>query len=160
MNEDAILRMTQWAIVWSPLASTEERMQAWQALELEGDGPNDEFWGLFHNGAPSPRVPLLFHAALGIPGDGAREDWMRSLSYLGLEWKERMLPPDHLAVACDVLAFASQQGETVLVRELIERYLTRWVAHASARLEDSAGSCANLPEYFLSDIKLLAVTPQ
>ena len=157
MTEDSILRMTLWARVWSPLATTEERVQAWQLLGLDGDGPGDEFWSLFHNGAPSPQVPLLFHAALGIPGDSAREDWMRSLNYLGLEWKEKLLPPDHLAVACDVLAYAAQQGETVLVRELIERYLIRWSACASARLEDSATACAKLPEYFLRDVRALSL---
>jgi hypothetical protein len=157
MIEDPAVRLTQWARVWSPLASTEERLQAWEALELDDAGPGDQFWSLFHNGAPSPQVPLLFHAALGIPGDSAREDWMRSLNYLGLEWKDSVLPPDHLAVACDVVAYAAVQGEGVLVRELADRYLLRWSAYAAGKLGQSSAECAELPVRFSQDVGALIV---
>jgi hypothetical protein len=152
MIDDPVARLTQWARIWSPLASSEERLAAWEALGIDGEGPPDDFWSLFHNGAPSPQVPLLFHAALGIPGDSAREDWMRSLDYLGLEWKDNVLPPDHLAVACDVVAYAAAEGETVLVRELTDRYLMRWAASAGEKLADCRSVCADLPARFTRDV--------
>jgi len=157
MIDDPVIRLTQWACIWSPLASSEQRLTAWAALGLEDAGPGDEFWSLFHNGAPSPKVPLLFHAALGIPGASAREDWMRSLNYLGLEWKSNVLPPDHLAVACDVIAYATGQGESVLVRELIERYLERWCVNAAEKLRQSSSACARLPSQLSSDLHAVTI---
>ncbi len=160
MKTGVVWRMTRWACLWSPLASRGEHAMAWRSLGLPESGPGDDFPGLFHTGIPSPRVPLLFHTALGIPGDGAREDWMRVMNYLNLEWKDRVLPPDHLAVACDVIAWAASRGETLLVSELVSRYLLRWCIFAGERLGDDYGVCAALPARFEQDLESLVQLPE
>jgi TorA maturation chaperone TorD len=64
---------------------------------------------------------------------------MRVMAFLGLKPGASMLPPDHLAVACEVYAQALARDERVLVAELRARYFLPWCDVAAARLEGRLG---------------------
>jgi len=153
-RRDAALPFVAWARVWSPLAPEAWRDEAWLALSLPGRFADveSEFLAAFVVGLPAPDVPLLLHATLGRDGGSVREDWMRVIGFLELRWNDRSLPPDHLAVACDVLACASQQGEHVLIHELRGRYLDPWCAAAGERLAGRHPAIASLPATFAEDL--------
>jgi len=156
---DAAIAFTHWARVFSPLTLEPQRRQAWQALGLPGnfDTLKTEFWSTFHVGNPSPRVPLLLHAALGLEAGSVREDWLRVVHHLGLEWNDVHLPPDQLGVACEVYAVAIRAEESVLISELPRRYLLPWCQFAKRSLGKEGSSLAFIPERFEAD--LLAVAP-
>ena len=101
-------------------------------------------------------MPLLLHAALGRDGGAVREDWMRVVQHLDLRWKEQTLPPDHLGIACDVIARAIERGESVLIHELRKRYLDPWCAIARERLAGREDDLARLPEVFSADLGSVA----
>lgn len=147
------LRLLAWARLWSPLASDAEHAQAWHELGLPGEfaALRISYWNVFHTGNPQPPVSLLLHALLGRDGAAVREDLMRAADYLGLEGGERRLPPDHLALACEVFALTTEREEPVLVAGLRERYLEPWTEQAAARLADEPGLAA-LVEHFHVDI--------
>jgi hypothetical protein len=147
-------RFIAWSRVFSPLVPENWRDDAWRALDLPGswDGVSVDFWSSFHVGAPAPRVPLLLHAALGIDGGHAREDWMRVASHLGLAGSEHTLPPDHLAVAAEVLACALDADEDVLVRELCARYLRPWCEVACASFDAKTEPLGTVPLRFGEDV--------
>ncbi len=151
---DAALPFIAWARIFSPLASTEVREEAWRALTLPDRFADceSEFNSAFVVGLPAPRVPLLLHATLGRDGTAVREDWMRVIAHLQLRWNEKSLPPDHLGVACDVLAAAIAQQEDFLVGELFERYLEPWCAAAVEVLGGGSGGVALLPSRFAEDL--------
>jgi hypothetical protein len=150
----AALPFVAWSRVWSPLAPAAWREEAWQALSLPGRfaDSESEFLAAFVVGLPAPDVPLLVHAALGRDGGSVREDWMRVIDFLELRWKDKSLPPDHLAVACDVLACAAHQDERVLIHELRTRYLDPWCALAQERLAAKVAAIAGLPAAFAADL--------
>lgn len=151
---EAALPFVAWSRVFSPLASAASREEAWQALSLPGQFADCEsaFLNAFVVGLPEPDVPILLHAALGRDGGAVREDWMRVIHHLGLHWNDKALPPDHLGVACDVLTCAIQREESVLVRELRERYLDPWCAFARERLAGKERAIACIPEMFAADL--------
>jgi hypothetical protein len=151
----AQLACLAWSRIFSPLVPPEWRADAWQLLELPGTWAEaeTEFWSTFEVGLPGPRVSLLLHAALGRDGGRAREDWLRVASHLGLVWEEHTLPPDHLGIACELLACAVHAGEDVLVRELCTRYLRPWCEAARARLAADAGALGALPSRFEADLR-------
>lgn len=151
------LPFVAWSRIWSPVVPEAWREEAWRALALPGSWPElePEFWETFQAGLPSPRVPLLLHAALNRDGGGTREDWMRVMAHLGLTWDGHRLPPDHLAAACEILACAIECQEGVLVHELRARYLLPWCAAARARLAETGSSLAALPERFEADLRAL-----
>ncbi|MCP5319792.1 MAG: hypothetical protein H7A12_03020 [Pseudomonadales bacterium] len=136
------LAMLAWARLWSPLADTATRATVWSALGLPGgfDEIAVEYWSAFHG--PAPTVSLLLHAALGRDGAAVREDWLRVMDHLELEWEAAQLPPDQLGVACEVFACAVEAQEPVLQRELLVRYLLPWCERALARLESGSGLAA------------------
>ncbi|GAG41560.1 unnamed protein product, partial [marine sediment metagenome] len=144
--------------VWSSVAPHELRSEAWEALELPGCFSQVEpaYWSTFHLGTPAPPVPVLLHAALGMEGGHAREEWMRVLNFLGLRWQQGALPPDHLAPGCEALAIAIDREDEVMVSELRERYLLPWCKFAHERLTDDPGTMRVLAERFESDLRLLA----
>lgn len=130
-----------WARVWSPLVDDELRYAAWQGLELPGDFYElaIAFTNTFHVGSPVPPVALLMHASLGLDGSGVREDFVRAMSYLGVDYEDQgRLPPDHLACACELVALALEAGEPVLVAGLRDRYLLPWLQTARASLAETA----------------------
>ncbi len=133
-DDSQALAMFAWARLWSPLADTAMRAEAWSALGLPGrfDELAVDYWTAFHG--PSPAVSLLLHAALARDGAAVREDWLRVMDHLGLEWQDARLPPDQLGVACEVFACAIDAGEAVLRRELTARYLLPWCTAALASL--------------------------
>lgn len=149
------LPFVAWSRVWSPLTSKAWRAEAWDALALPGPFADceSEFLGAFVVGLPAPEVPLLLHAALGRDGGAVREDWMRVIDLLALRWSDKALPPDHLAVACDVLACAAVRDERVLIHALCTRYLEPWCAVASERLAGSHATLARLPAAFEADLR-------
>jgi hypothetical protein len=128
---------------------------AWNILELPGNWSEQEseFISTFHQGVPAPQISLLLHHTLNIPGDRAREDWMRAMSWLKLEWTEARLPPDHLAIACEVLLVANDKSETLLVEELKNRYLLPWCNLASNLLASGQSPLNGVPEQFRSGIE-------
>ncbi|MBW2244018.1 MAG: hypothetical protein JRH01_18715 [Deltaproteobacteria bacterium] len=150
----AALPFVAWSRVWSPLASEALREEAWNELSLPGRFAETEsaFLDAFMIGLGGPRVPLLLHAALGKDGGAVREDWMRVIQHLELRWKEQTLPPDHLGVACDVVARAIEHEEHVLIRELRARYLDPWCEIARERLAGRDDDLARLPERFSADL--------
>lgn len=153
----AALPFIAWSWIWSPVAPEPLRREAWEALALPArfDELGPEFWSTFHVGSPAPKVPLLLHAALRQEGAGAREDWMRAMSYLELRFDELHLPPDQLGAACEVYACAIESEEPVLIEELRRRYLLPWCRFARDRLTQDESPLAFLPEQFEAD--LLAV---
>ncbi|MCP5055156.1 MAG: hypothetical protein GY937_00350 [bacterium] len=156
MNERlaAALPFVAWSRVWSPLAPEALREEAWRELSLPGRFAEQEsaFLDAFVVGLGGPQVPLLLHAALGKDGGAVREDWMRVVQHLDLRWKEQTLPPDHLGVACDVMALAIEREEGVLIRELRTRYLDPWCEIAQERLAGREGALARLPASFSADL--------
>jgi hypothetical protein len=122
------------------------------ALPPRFDELDSVFWSTFHVGSPAPKVPLLLHAALNLDGAGAREDWMRAMSYLELRFDEVHLPPDQLGAACEVYACAIESEEPVLVEELRRRYLLPWCRFARKRLAEEESPLAFLPEQFEADL--------
>ncbi len=154
-SHEAALPFIAWSRIWSPLASEAWREEAWQILSLPGRFMDCEsaFLSAFVVGLPTPAVPLPLHAALGRDGGTAREDWMRVIQHLELRWNEQTLPPDHLGVACDVLACAITREESVLIRELRKRYLEPWCAIASERLAGMDETIAHLPQAFAVDLQ-------
>jgi|ThiBioDrversion2_2_1062182.scaffolds.fasta_scaffold35925_2 hypothetical protein len=143
-----------WSRIWSPVVPPDWYREAWAALGL----PDDEefrdtgFCSTFHTGFPAPRVPLLLHAALNQPGDTVRMDWMRVMSHLGIAPGEHMLPPDHLAIDCEIFASAVARSEDVIVRELSERYLSPWCDTAIRRLSDADPRLGGIVEQFRAAI--------
>jgi len=156
-NQESALPFLAWARVWSPLVSRSEREEAWRALglpqpfeELEG-----RFWAIFHTGVPAPTAPLLLHAVLGLDGGHVREEWMRVLTLLELEWGKSTLPPDHLAIACEIFAAAIENGDATLTRELAERYLLPWCHAVDAALAGEGTALAVLPSAFAAAIRAI-----
>lgn len=146
MNDAAqkALPLAIWARIWSPVTEEEEREDAWQALGLPGKFADisKEYWSTFHVGSPQPTAPLLLSAMLGKEASSVREDWLRVVSYLGLEWDDVHLPPDQLGVACEVFAVAVDRKEDMLIGELSERYLIPWCQAASGLIVE--GGLRNL----------------
>lgn len=146
----SVQQLLAWAKVWSPLVADEERLAAWQALELPlpFSAVEAEFWTTFHADMPMPKVPLLLHAAMSRDGAAVREDFMLVLRHLGLGWSEHVLPADHLGAVCEILAVAVTRGEDVLLRELHQRYLAPWCDFAVRTLEERDSPLQCLPERF------------
>ena len=149
---DAPALIATWSRLWSPVAPSEVQRSAWQALDisLPHDSAAAEFTNVFHAGFPAPPVPLLVHAVLGMDGSNVREALVRVMVHLELNWGETTLPPDHVAVICDLLACALAEDERVLVHELLERYLLPWCEQAITRLADSPLQA--LPVLFREDL--------
>lgn len=150
----AALPFAAWSRIWSPLVSEPLRAEAWSALELPGayEEHATVLWSTFQVGMPLPLVPLLLHAALGLEGASAREDWLRVIHHLHLTWNEQRLPPDHLGIACEVFACAIEACEPVLVRELRQRYLRPWCEVAIERLGAREHPLVFLPERLRDDL--------
>jgi len=151
---EAALPVVAWSRLWSPLLPEELRAEAWETLHLPNTYAEHatSLWSTFQVGAPIPSIPLLLHCALGLEGSSAREDWLRVIHHLRLEWSEHRLPPDHLGIACEVFACAIEAREPVLVRELRKRYLLPWCDVAIARLAAVAHPLVFVPERFHSDL--------
>ncbi|MCC6846883.1 MAG: hypothetical protein IT294_00170 [Deltaproteobacteria bacterium] len=146
--------LTAWARVWNPLLACDAKRASWEALGLpeSAEALEPECWRVFHAAHPAPPAPLLAHALLGMDGAQAREDWLRAIHHLRLTWSDRVLPPDHLAIACEVLAVALENDDAVLVRGLCTRYLDPWCAAAAERLAGEDSPVAMLPACLQADL--------
>ena len=152
---EAALAMGAWSHVWSSAVSTDLRRAAWEALELPEsfEDCKQEYWNVFQVGSDGPRISLLLHHALGRPGSSVREDWLRVMSHLGLQWNDVHLPPDQLGAACEVYACAIARNEPVLIEELRARYLLPWCEVARGILQKDGSRLTFLPEYFERDLR-------
>lgn len=161
--ETGIAPTLNWSRIWSPLVPNDVREEAWQQLLLPDTFEEHEtiFWSSLHTGYPAPKVPMLFHAILGIDGAGVREDWMRATQYLGLKSNQNRLPPDHLGSCSEVLAFALRKGEPVLVSELCSRFFLPWCERARKILDPEEDQLVlTLCDRFQDDLNtLLAELP-
>lgn len=146
-----------WSRIFSPLVDDALRREAWQQLELPGDFDETapDFMRAFHVSLPQPPAPLLMHAALHQDGGSVREDFVRVMDYLDVDYEEGgRLPPDHLACACELVALSIDAGEPVLVDGLRVRYLGPWVAMA----REAVGGhpvLAGVVEVFAQDLAAL-----
>lgn len=125
-----VLEFLAWSRVWSPLLDDAVRAEAWTQLALPADfaATRGLFLRSFHVALPQPPAPLLLHAALAQDGGSVREEFVRVMAYLELDYDEAgRLPPDHLACACELYALALHLDEPVLAQGLRARYLQPWV---------------------------------
>ena len=148
-----VLALLAWARVWSPLASSAERDAACAALGVPIAGEASGYWSTFHAALPAPRVPLVLHAALGREGAQLREELSRVARFLQLHWRQQVLPPDHLAAACELLAAALENDDEPLAAELRRRYLRPWCAVARERLAADDGPLRVLADAFAEDVE-------
>lgn len=146
---EALVAIT-WSRVWSPVVPPALFVAAWAALGLPEDRAvrDTAFFSTFHAGFPTPKAPLLLHAALNRPGDAVRMDVLRAMSHLGVKAGDHMLPPDHVAIACEVLTSAIVAGEPVIVREIAMRYLVPWCERMLARLEKAEAGLMDIVRAF------------
>lgn len=135
--DELVLDLLLWSRFFSPLVDDGDRGQIFTALGL-GDFSTvaDDYWGTFHVGLQTP-VCLLLHAALNLDGGDMREDMVRLMEHLQLDWADAPLPPDHAAVVLELLAIAHRDEEPVLQRELRSRWLQPWAAQTGNLPEDS-----------------------
>lgn len=149
------LVLIAWSRIWSPVAPIAWFHEAWKALDLPDDEAlrDIEFCSIFHAGVPAPRVPLLLHAALDRPGDVVRMDWMRVMAHLGLAPGDPMLPPDHLAIACEIFAQAVARDEALIIGELRSRYLEPWCDAAARRLSGEDPRLTAIVERFRETLR-------
>jgi len=152
---ESALAIGAWSHVWSSAVSVDLRRAAWEALELPEsfEDCKQEYWNVFQVGSEGPRISLLLHHALGRPGSSVREDWLRVMNHLGLQWNEVHLPPDQLGAACEVYACAIARNEPVLIDELRARYLLPWCEVARGILAADGSRLTFLPEHFEQDLR-------
>jgi hypothetical protein len=157
-TDAAAAMLAAWARVWNPLLLRADKAASWEALGLPAPIHEVEpaCWSVFHAALPAPAVPLLLHSLTGMDGSQAREDWLRAIHHLQLEWTDRVIAPDHLATACEVLAAALENDDRVLVRELLARYLEPWCAEARRRLAETGTAAATILQCFSADVAGLA----
>lgn len=151
--KDDTLRMLAWARLWSPLSNEATLRAAWEALELPGsyDASSIEYWNTFHAGVPQPPVPLQLHALPGADGSTLREALLRVAEHLEVETSGQRLPPDHLALACELYALAIEREEPVLVAGLMQRCIAPWAEAARRAMPGDRAGMAALLEAFLLD---------
>lgn len=156
--KDATLRMLAWARLWSPLADEPALRAIWQTLGLPGsfEAQRIEYWNTFHAGMPQPPVPLQLHALLQCEGGNLRETLLRVAEHLEVEMSARRLPPDHLALVCELYALAIEREEPVLVEGLAGRYLLPWVQAALAALPAEQSAMRVLLQVFADDAQRAA----
>lgn len=144
----ASYRLLNWSILFSPLSSSADLIDAWEYLGLAGEfdtSMNEVYVRTFLVDMPQPKIPLLFSSLLQREASACREDWMRVASHLGMKRTGASLPPDHLALACELLAHAWTAGEKVLLEAGLERYLIPWVECALELCEEPLRSTLLLP---------------
>ena len=151
---DSALPFIAWSRVWSSVVPEEMQAEAWQALGLPDDFTTykTDYWTLFHTGMPAPKVPLLLHAALNMEGNSVREDWLRVLSHLELEWEDLHMPPDQLGIACEIYACVIDRQEDFLIEELRTKYLRPWCDFALARLEHEESPLTFIVQHFAANL--------
>lgn len=127
-----------WAMLFSPLRDDDLAADAWQALELPGEFSviATDFNRHFVLDYPAPKASLMFSSLLQREAGACREEWMRIAAHLDIERTGPSLPPDHLALACEIVAHAITRNETLLLRGIAERYLLPWIQAAQSACEE------------------------
>lgn len=147
-NRQIPYRLLNWSILFSPLQDNASLAVAWENLGLDGefdDAMAQAYVRTFMVDIPQPKIPLLFSATLQREASACREDWMRIASHLGMQRVGASLQPDHLALACELLAHAWVQGDTVLLQGIGERYLMPWLEMAMEHCDEPLRSAALVP---------------
>lgn len=131
-------RFLHWALLFSPLRDDDLAADAWQALELPGDfhAIATDFNRQFVLDYPAPKASLMFSALLQREAGACREEWMRIAAHLDMERTGPSLPPDHLALACEIVAHTIRRHEILLLRGIAERYLSPWIQAAQSACDD------------------------
>lgn len=130
--------LVNWSLLWSPLNDSDAMLAAWEnlALPLPLETPlRHAFVKTFQMDLPQPAIPLMFSAALQRDVSACHEEWMRIAGHLALSRLGPTLAPDHLALACELLAHAMGQHDSVLVSGMIGRYFQPWLTMASSRCD-------------------------
>lgn len=156
MNDSNPMAMAfvAWARIWSPLVDDALRREAWEQLELPGDfdALKTDFLAAFHVAVPQPPATLLMHAALNTDGGAVREDFVRIMDFLDVDYDDAgRLPPDHLACACEIFALTIDAAQPALIEGLRERYLVPWLANTRHALV-SQPSLLAVVEQFGEDV--------
>lgn len=158
--DDIPYRLFNWSLLWSPLQSDDSLVGAWESLALCGhwSESSERFIRTFLMDLPQPKIPLLFSALLQRESGACREEWMRIAHYLDMRRVGASLPPDHLALACEIMAHAWVRREDVLMAGMLSRYLLPWLECALDRCEEPLRSEVLIP--FQGDIiALLSAAP-
>jgi len=149
--------MLLWARLWSPLLDRNEfeAFAAQQELPQAVQRGYESVFNLFHAGFPAPAVSCLMHVSLNQDGGRVREDIVRVLSFMELQWSEHRLPPDHIAVLCDILAALLYEQQYPLANLVLERYILPWLDCAQLQLEGMEPNPAAIEflGYFNEDIE-------
>ncbi|CBL45595.1 hypothetical protein HDN1F_20120 [gamma proteobacterium HdN1] len=154
------IRLLDWSTLFSPIAETTEHALAWSHLGLAGtfdENTRKAYNSTFLISMPQPQVPLLFSSLLQREASACREDWMRVAAHLGLSREGASLPPDHIALACELLAHAWNRNERVLLEGAVERYFLPWLELAMERCDSSLKE--RLLAEFQQDITTLLSAP-
>lgn len=148
-------RFLHWAILFSPLRDDDLAADAWDALQLPGDfhAIATDFNRCFVIDYPAPKASPIFSAQLQREAGACREEWIRITEHLGMERTGPSLPPDHLALALEILAHAMTRNEKVLVQGILQRYLLPWLDSAQNACEEE-----NTLRYLLQQLRLDAVS--
>lgn len=155
MNTNTPLRLLNWAILWSPLRDEELAEETWQTLGIPQSFTQcaQAFNRFFMVDYPMPRGGLLLHSTLQLEAGHCREEWMRISEYLGMKPNDACLPPDHLALVCEILAHAVQQEEAILIEGIVQRYLLPWIETVKDRCD--IDSLMPLLDFFAAEISQL-----
>ncbi|WP_374592182.1 molecular chaperone TorD family protein [Aquabacterium sp.] len=138
-DDDGAIDLLLWSRFFSPMLDDRERAEVFSALGLGSfETLAGDYWGTFHLGAPQSPVTVILHAELQLDGGDVREDLVRVMEHLQLDWAAAPLPPDHLAVVLELLAVSFEQEEPVLQHGLITRWLLPWATQVGQRLEGTA----------------------
>ncbi len=145
-----------WSRLWSPFLDREQFQDAAATQDLSEwiQSNYEAVFNLFHIGFPAPAIPPLMHAALNLDGGRVREDIVRIMSFMDLQWSEHRLPPDHLAVLCDILAALLHEQQLPLAKALLDRYMIPWVTYASQQLQqqEHSSAAAEFLKVFTADV--------
>ena len=66
-----------------------------------------------------------------------REDLVRVMEHLQLDWATAPLQPDHAAAILELLVIACREEEPVLQHELLQRWLVPWASQTERLPEGS-----------------------
>lgn len=148
-------RFLHWAMLFSPLRDDDLAADAWETLQLPGDfsAIATDFNRCFVLDYPAPKASPIFSALLQREAGACREEWMRIAAHLDLARTGPSLPPDHLALACEIIAHAITRNEQVLLQGILERYVMPWIRAAQEACEDPL--MQDLLQHFQHDADLL-----
>lgn len=147
-TDEIPFRLINWALLFSPLQDDATLAMAWSQLALApvlDDALRHTAVKTFFIDLPQPQMPLTFSNALQRESSACHEDWMRISQQLGLERAGPVLPPDHMALACELLVHAWAHNDKALVQGMYERYFSPWLTLAQSRVDGPLASAIIVP---------------